>query len=255
MSRSSGVLLSVTSLPSKYGIGCFSKEAYDLVDWLVKAGQTWWQILPLGPTCYGPSDDSPYQSYSAFAGNPYMICLDTLVKEGVLSRKECDALDFGENPAKVDYDKLHDHRLALLRKAYERSNIAQDEEYQEFLKNNNWWLSDYALFMALKNFFGDVAWTSWPQDIRLRWGYSLDYYREKLYFDIEFQQYLQFKFFQQWLKLKKYANDKGIQIIGDMPIYVSLDSSDVWANPELFQLDENNTPTAIAGCPPRCLRR
>ena len=250
MSRSSGVLLSVTSLPSKYGIGCFSKEAYDLVDWLVKAGQTWWQILPLGPTCYGPSDDSPYQSYSAFAGNPYMICLDTLVKEGVLSRKECDALDFGENPAKVDYDKLHDHRLALLRKAYERSNIAQDEEYQEFLKNNNWWLADYALFMALKNFFGDVAWTSWPQDIRLRWGYSLDYYREKLYFDIEFQQYLQFKFFQQWLKLKKYANDKGIQIIGDMPIYVSLDSSDVWANPELFQLDENNTPTAIAGCPP-----
>ena len=250
MSRSSGVLLSVTSLPSRYGIGCFSQEAYDLVDWLVKAGQTWWQILPLGPTCYGPSDDSPYQSYSAFAGNPYMICLDTLVKEGVLSRKECDALDFGENSEKVDYDKLHDYRLALLRKAYERSNIAADPEYQEFLRENNWWLSDYALFMALKSFFGDVAWTSWPQDIRLRWGYSLDYYREKLYFDIEFQQYLQFKFFQQWLKLKKYANDKGIQIIGDMPIYVSLDSSDVWAHPELFQLDENNTPTAIAGCPP-----
>ncbi len=250
MSRSSGVLLSVTSLPSKYGIGCFSQEAYDLVDWLVKAGQTWWQILPLGPTCYGPSDDSPYQSYSAFAGNPYMICLDTLVKEGVLSRKECDGLDFGETSEKVDYDKLHDHRLALLRKAYERSNIASDAEYQKFLQENNWWLQDYALFMALKNFFGDVAWTSWPQDIRLRWGYSLDYYREKLYFDIEFQQYLQFKFFQQWLKLKKYANDKGIQIIGDMPIYVSLDSSDVWAHPELFQLDESNTPTAIAGCPP-----
>ena len=250
MSRSSGVLLSVTSLPSKYGIGCFSQEAYDLVDWLVKAGQTWWQILPLGPTCYGPSDDSPYQSYSAFAGNPYMICLDTLVKEGVLTRKECDALDFGEDPVKVDYDKLHEHRYTLLRKAYERSNISADPEYQEFLRENNWWLSDYALFMALKNFFGDVSWTSWPQDIRLRWGYSLDYYREKLYFDIEFQQYLQFKFFQQWLKLKKYANDKGIQIIGDMPIYVSLDSSDVWAHPELFQLDESNTPTAIAGCPP-----
>ena len=250
MSRSSGVLLSVTSLPSRYGIGCFSQEAYDLVDWLVKAGQTWWQILPLGPTCYGPSDDSPYQSYSAFAGNPYMICLDTLIKEGVLSRKECDALDFGENPVKVDYDKLHENRYTLLRRAYERSNIAADPEYQEFLRENNWWLADYALFMALKNFFGDVSWTSWPQDIRLRWGYALDYYREKLYFDIEFQQYLQFKFFQQWLKLKKYANDKGIQIIGDMPIYVSLDSSDVWAHPELFQLDENNTPTAIAGCPP-----
>ena len=250
MSRSSGVLLSVTSLPSKYGIGCFSKEAYDFVDWLVKAGQTWWQILPLGPTCYGPSDDSPYQSYSAFAGNPYMISLETLIKEGVLSRKECDALDFGENPQKVDYDKLHDNRYALLHKAYERSNISQDPEYQAFLKDNNWWLQDYALFMALKDFFGGVCWTEWPQDIRLHWSFALDYYREKLYFDIEFQQYLQFKFFQQWLKLKAYANDKGIQIIGDMPIYVSLDSSDVWAHPELFQLDENNKPTAIAGCPP-----
>jgi len=250
MSRSSGVLLSVTSLPSKYGIGCFSREAYDFVDWLVKAGQTWWQILPLGPTCYGPSDDSPYQSYSAFAGNPYMISLEGLIKEGVLTRKECDALDFGENPAKVDYDKLHDHRLALLHKAYERSSISQNPDYQKFLKDNSWWLQDYALFMALKDFFGGVCWTAWPQDIRNHWGFALDYYREKLYFDIEFQQYLQFKFFQQWLKLKDYANEKGIQIIGDMPIYVSLDSSDVWAHPELFQLDENNTPTAIAGCPP-----
>ena len=250
MSRSSGVLLSVTSLPSKYGIGCFSKEAYDFVDWLAKAGQTWWQILPLGPTCYGPSDDSPYQSYSAFAGNPYMISLETLIQEGVLTRKECDALDFGENPQKVDYDKLHENRYALLHKAYERSNISQDPEYQEFLKENNWWLQDYALFMALKDFFGGVCWSEWPRDICRRWGYSLDYYREKLYFDIEFQQYLQFKFFQQWLKLKAYANDKGIQIIGDIPIYVSLDSSDVWAHPDLFQLDENNKPSAIAGCPP-----
>ena len=250
MSRSSGVLLSLTSLPSKYGIGCFSKEAYDFVDWLAKAGQTWWQILPLGPTCYGPSDDSPYQSYSAFAGNPYMISLETLIKEGVLTRKECDALDFGENPQKVDYDKLHDHRLNLLHKAYERSNISQDPDYQKFLKDNNWWLQDYALFMALKDFFGGVCWTEWPRDIRLHWGFALDYYREKLYFDIEFQQYLQFKFFQQWLKLKDYANDKGIQIIGDIPIYVSLDSSDVWAHPELFQLDESNKPVAIAGCPP-----
>ncbi|MBQ2853999.1 MAG: 4-alpha-glucanotransferase [Oscillospiraceae bacterium] len=250
MSRSSGVLLSVTSLPSKYGIGCFSKEAYDFVDWLAKAGQTWWQILPLGPTCYGPSDDSPYQSYSAFAGNPYMISLETLIKEGVLSRKECDALDFGEDPARVNYDKLYENRLALLHKAYERSNISQNPEYQKFLKDNNWWLQDYALFMALKDFFGGVCWTEWPQDIRLHWGFALDYYREKLYFDVEFQQYLQFTFFRQWLKLKDYANEKGIQIIGDMPIYVSLDSSDVWAHPELFQLDESNTPTAIAGCPP-----
>ena len=250
MSRSSGVLLSVTSLPSKYGIGCFDQTAYDFVDWLAEAGQTYWQILPLGPTSYGASDDSPYQSYSAFAGNPYMISLETLIKEGVLTRKECDALDFGENPQKVDYDKLHENRYTLLHKAYERSNISRNPAYNRFLAENRWWLDDYALFMALKNFFGDMGWSSWPQDIRLRWGFAMDYYRRELYFDIEFQMYLQFKFFQQWLKLKAYANEKGIKIIGDIPIYVSLDSSDVWAHPELFQLDEENKPTAIAGCPP-----
>ena len=250
MNRASGILLSVTSLPSKYGIGCFDKTAYDFVDWLAKAGQTYWQILPLCPTCYGGADDSPYQSYSAFAGNPYMICLEDLIEEGVLTREECDAVDFGSNPEKVDYDKLHEHRYALLHKAYERSNVSHNYAYQRFLAENRWWLDDYALFMALKNFFGDMGWGEWPQDIRLRWGYAMDYYRRELYFDIEFQQYLQFKFFQQWLKLKEYDNNKGIMIIGDMPIYVSLDSSDVWANPELFQLDEENKPTAIAGCPP-----
>ena len=128
MPRSSGVLLSVTSLPSDYGIGCFSQEAYDFVDWLVKAGQTYWQILPLVPTCYGPSDDSPYQSYSAFAGNPYFICLDDLIKEGVLTKQECQAVDFGTDPERVDYDKLHQHRLQLLHKAYERSNISHSAE-------------------------------------------------------------------------------------------------------------------------------
>lgn len=250
MPRSSGVLLSVTSLPSDYGIGCFSQEAYDFVDWLVKAGQTYWQILPLVPTCYGPSDDSPYQSYSAFAGNPYFICLDDLIKEGVLTKQECQAADFGTDPERVDYDKLHQHRLRLLHKAYERSNISHSAEYQQFLQKNNWWLQDYALFMALKDFFGGDCWRQWPKDISLRWNYALDYYREKLYFDIEFHQYLQFQFFRQWEKLKTYANRRGIRIIGDLPIYVSLDSSDVWAHPELFQLDENNIPTAIAGCPP-----
>ena len=250
MNRASGILLSVTSLPSKYGIGCFDKTAYDFVDWLAKAGQTYWQILPLCPTCYGPADDSPYQSYSAFAGNPYMICLEDLIAEGVLTQEECDAADFGSNPEKVDYDKLHENRYKLLHKAYERSDVSKNYAYQRFLAENRWWLDDYALFMALKNFFGDMGWGEWPQDIRLRWGYAMDYYRRELYFDIEFQQYLQFKFFQQWLKLKKYANDKGIKIIGDMPIYVSLDSSDVWAHPDLFQLDEENKPTAIAGCPP-----
>ena len=250
MKRAAGILLSITSLPSKYGIGCFDRTAYRFVDWLAEAGQTYWQILPLAPTSYGPSDDSPYQAYSAFAGNPYFISLEELIQEGVLTKKECDSVDFGTDPTMVDYEKLHNNRYALLHKAYERSDISKNEEYQQFLRENNWWLADYALFMALKNFFHEQPWTQWPQDIRLHWGFALDYYRRELYFDVEFQQYMQFKFFQQWRKLKAYANSKGIKIIGDIPIYVSPDSADVWAHPELFQLDENNNPRAIAGCPP-----
>ena len=152
MKRYAGVLLSVTSLPSNYGVGCFDQAAYDFVDWLEKAGQRYWQILPLGATSHGGSDDSPYQAYSAFAGNPYMISLDALIAEGVLTREECDAADFGDNAAKVDYDKLHENRLALLHKAYERSNVSENWEYRNFCNNNSWWLDDYALFMALKSF-------------------------------------------------------------------------------------------------------
>ena len=250
MTRNSGVLLSVTSLPSKYGIGCFDKAAYDFVDWLEKAGQKYWQILPLGATSHAGAFDSPYQAYSAFAGNPYFISLDALVEEGVLTRKEVDSTDFGSDPNKVDYALLYQNRLPLLRKAYERSNISLVPEYQKFLAENSWWLDDYALFMAVKEFFGGANWISWPQDIRMHYGYALDYYREKLYFDVEFQKYLQFKFYQQWRKLKQYANDKHIQIVGDIPIYVSPDGSDIWAKPEMFQLDENNRPVNIAGCPP-----
>ena len=250
MSRSAGVLLAVSSLPSKYGIGCFDEAAYKFVDWLAQAGQTYWQILPLGATSYGASDDSPYQSYSAFAGNPYFISLDELVKEGVLSREEVERADFGSDPETVDYTKLNDNRLKLLRKAYERSNIGHNWEFQQFVSENNWWLSDYALFMALKKFFGGTHWNTWPQDIRLHWGYAVEYYHRELYFDVEFQKYLQFKFFAQWQKLKAYANSKHIKIVGDIPIYVSPDGSDIWAHPELFQLDENNTCSAVAGCPP-----
>ena len=250
MKREAGILLSITSLPSKYGIGCFDKAAYDFVDWLEKAGQRYWQILPLGSTSHNGAFDSPYQAYSAFAGNPYFISLDELVKEGVLTQEECDAVDFGSDPAKVNYELLHQNRLPLLHKAYERSNISQNPGYQAFIQENSWWLDDYALFMAVKAFFGGQGWTQWPQDIRMHYGYAMDYYREKLYFDVEFQKYLQFKFYQQWSKLKKYANDKHIQIVGDIPIYVSPDGSDVWAHPEMFQLDENNLSTQIAGCPP-----
>lgn len=247
MSRTAGILMPITSLPGKYGIGCFSKKAYDFVDWLKEAGQTYWQILPIHPTSYG---DSPYQSFSTFAGNPYFIDLEALIEEGVLSREECDSMDFGENETDIDYEAIYHSRYVLLRRAYERSSISQNEAYQQFVSENGWWLEDYALFMALKDFFGGKCWYEWPQDIRLRWGYAMDYYRRERYFDVEFQKYLQFQFFRQYRLLKTYANERNIRIIGDIPIYVAMDSADTWANPELFQLDENNVPTAVAGCPP-----
>ena len=159
-------------------------------------------------------------------------------------------MDVGEMEEDIDYEKQYWARYPLLRKAYERSNISQNPEYLHFVEENRWWLDDYALFMAVKNYFDGAPWTHWPEDIRLHWGFALDHYRRELYYDIEFQQYLQFKFFQQYWALKSYANAKGIQIIGDIPIYVAMDSADTWAHPELFQLDENNVPVAVAGCPP-----
>ena len=141
-------------------------------------------------------------------------------------------------------------RYPLLRKAYERSRVSENPDYVRFVEENRWWLSDYALFMAVKDRFEGAPWTEWAEDIRLRWQNAMDYYRRELYYDIEFQQYLQYKFFSQWRRLKAYANEKGIRIIGDIPIYVAMDSADTWAHPELFQLDENNVPTAVAGCPP-----
>lgn len=245
--RKCGVLLPVSSLPSKYGIGCFDKKAYEFVDALKEAGQSYWQILPLGPTSYG---DSPYQSFSTFAGNPYFISLEALIEEGVLTKKECDKVDFGTDATSVDYAKLYEGRMQLLRKAYERSNIYMDPEFRRFQEEEAWWLKDYALFMAVKKRFGGIPWSEWAEDIRLRWQNALDYYREEMYFEIEFQEYMQFKFRQQWMALKSYANEKGIQIIGDIPIYVAMDSADTWANPWLFKLDEKNCPTQVAGCPP-----
>ena len=249
MKRNTGVLMAITSLPSKYGIGCFDRTAYEFVDFLEKSGQKYWQILPLGASSHS-SYDSPYQAYSAFAGNPYMISLEALIEEGVLTAEECDAVDFGSDPAHVDYEKMSQNRLKLLHKAYERSNISKNPAFNKFCRDNFWWLDDYALFIAVKTFFGDANWTNWPDDIRMHYGPALDYYNTKLYFDVEFHKYLQFKFDEQWMKLKKYANDKHILIVGDIPIYVSPDGSDVWAQPEMFQLDEQNRPTQIAGCPP-----
>ena len=245
--RASGILMPVFSLPSRYGIGSFSKSAYQFVDMLKKAGQKYWQILPLCPTSYG---DSPYQSFSTYAGNPYFIDLDQLIEEKLLTRKECQACDFGDDPQDIDYGKLYENRFKLLRKAYERANVGEDQEFEAYRRENAWWLDDYALFMAVKDRFDGVAWNEWAEDIRLRWSNAMDYYRRELYYEIEFYSYLQFFFMKQWKKLKNYANINGIEIIGDIPIYVAFDSADAWANPELFQFDAENLPTAVAGCPP-----
>ena len=247
MQRSAGILLPVSSLPSPYGIGCFSQEAYDFVDWLKEAGQTYWQILPLGVTSYG---DSPYQSFSAFASNPYFISLDALVEEGVLTAAECKKANFGRKADDIDYSRLYAERGRLLRLAYSRSDIGHNEAFTAFCEKNKWWLDDFALFMAVKGRFEGKPWIEWAEDIRLRWQPAMDYYRRELYFEVEYHKYLQFKFDQQWRRLKAYANSKGIRIIGDIPIYVALDSADAWANPGLFQLDKDNIPTAVAGVPP-----
>lgn len=247
MKRKAGILLPISSLPSRYGIGCFDEAAYKFVDWLQAAGQHYWQILPLVPTSYG---DSPYQSFSTFAGNPYFISLDKLVEAGLLTEKEIKAVDMGKKADDIDYAKLYKGRYKLLRKAYEKSRISDNQDFQQYLADNGWWLEDYALFMALKDRFEGKCWNEWPEDIRLRWGYSMDYYRKELYFDIEFQMFMQYLFARQWQELKAYANSKGVEIIGDIPIYVAMDSADTWSHPELFQLNEKCEPLAVAGCPP-----
>ena len=245
--RKCGVLMPVSSLPSRFGIGGFSKEAYDFVDFLAEGGQSLWQILPLGPTGYG---DSPYQSFSTFAGNPYYISLDALIKQGLLTEEECEAADYGDHPNYVNYEKIYNSRFDLLRKAFNRADIENDTNYEKFVEDQSAWLKDYAMYMAIKDSLGGVAWIEWDEDIRLRKPAAMAHYEETLKEDIAFYSYLQYLFATQWSALKAYANGKGINIIGDIPIYVAFDSADTWANPELFQLDEENIPTAVAGCPP-----
>lgn len=247
MKRSSGVLLPVASLPSKYGIGCFDRCAYDFVDQLVKAGQSYWQILPMGPTGYG---DSPYQAFSTFAGNPYFISPDDLVKKGYLTENDCIRAAEGTSGKEVHYDVLFQKRLGLLRKAYANSSIEADDSYQAFVQENSEWLADYALFMAIKDNKSGKSYLEWEDAIRLRSPEAMVSYRNRLLEDVNFYQFVQYEFYTQWAALKKYANDKGVSIIGDIPIYVALDSADTWAHPELFQFDENGLPTAVAGCPP-----
>lgn len=245
--RRSGVLMPVSSLPSRFGIGGFSKEAYDFVDFLAASGQSLWQILPLGPTGYG---DSPYQSFSTFAGSPYYISLDALIEEGLLTEEECSSVDFGNDTKRVDYEKIYYTRFELLRKAFERANRSDDADYSAFVKENELWLKDYAMYMAVKDFLGGVSWIEWDEEIRLRKPKAMKKYEKELADDIAFYSYQQYLFSKHWRALKEYANKKGIQIVGDIPIYVAFDSADTWAKPELFQLDQKNVPTAVAGCPP-----
>lgn len=245
--RTSGILMHISSLPSPYGIGTMGKEARKFVDFLDKAGQTYWQILPICPTSYG---DSPYQSFSSFAGNPYFIDLDYLCKDKLLTKKECLSYEWGENPEFVEYGTLYENRFPLLKKAYQRFKKALPDDFTDFCEKNSDWLDDYALFMALKDANGGVAWFEWEKDLKLRKPSEIEKAKEEFADDVEFWKMLQYLFFKQWTELKAYANEKGIQIIGDVPIYVAGDSADVWANPGQFYLDENLDPIDVSGCPP-----
>ena len=245
MKRASGILLPVFSLPSEYGIGCFSKEAYEFVDMLKKAGQSYWQILPLGPTGYG---DSPYQSFSTYAGNPYFVDLGTLTEEGLLTENECRGYDFGTSEGCIDYEKVYRSRFKVLEKAFERFN--ENEEYDRFVQNNAFWLDDYSLYMAVKDKNGGVSWNEWEEPLKNREEQALEAARRELDREIRFYKFQQYQFDRQWKKLHAYANSQGVKIIGDIPIYVAFDSADTWAAPEMFQFDENNEPTGVAGCPP-----
>ena len=243
--RKSGILMHISSLPGGYGVGSMGAAAYDFVDFLVAAGQSCWQILPLSPTGYG---DSPYQSFSTFAGNHYLIDLDILIEEGLLRAEELEGIDWGADPGRVDYGKLYNERARLLKLAFSR--FEENEQFREFVRDNSLWLEDYALFMAIKEHFHGRDWQNWSVSLLMRLRPVMEAYREELDEAVRFQYFLQYEFFRQWKALRRYANERGIRIIGDVPIYVPLDSADVWANPELFQLDASRRPTVVAGCPP-----
>lgn len=247
--RGAGILLPISSLPSNYGIGTFGDEAYKFVDQLKKAGQKYWQVLPIGPTSFG---DSPYQSFSAFAGNPYFIDLDYLVKEKLITKKEIKKYNWGKDESFVDYAILFENRFQILRTAYKNSKHQEKKEFLTFCKENNFWLEDYSFYMALKCHFNHHEWQLWEEDIRYREETAINRYKELLKDDIAFWVFLQYKFYQQWSQLKHYANEKGIKIIGDIPLYVAMDSADVWVHGSIFELDERKMPIHVAGVPPDC---
>lgn len=237
--RKAGILMHPTSLSGENIVGSLGKKAYDFVDFLEKAGQSLWQIYPLGPTGY---NDSPYQCFSAFAGNPYLIDLDELVNEGLITKEDKDEVK-SDNNLIVDYGKLYFIKNKVLEKAYNNYKILE-EEFDIFKKENDYWLDDYSLFMALKKHFNGISWFDWEENIKYRENSAILRYKELLSKEIDIQKFMQFLFFRQWIKVKKYANDKGIEIIGDIPIFVSSDSSDAWANTNLFVFE------SVAGVPP-----
>lgn len=247
--RQSGVLMHISSLPGKYGIGSLGQAAYDFVDFLVATKQRYWQILPLGTTSYG---DSPYQSFSAFAGNTHFIDLDDLIAKGWLTEEDVAGVDFGADPHTVDYAKIFYARRPILEKAV--ANLQEQglpAAYEQFVAENAFWLHTFAEYMAIKEHFGLKPWTEWEDEaIRHRQPAALAHYRDLLVKEMDYHRISQYLFFSQWLSLKAYANERGIEFVGDMPIYIAADSSDMWANPHFFKTDEEGRPSVVAGCPP-----
>lgn len=245
--RSSGILMPVFSLPSPYGIGCFSSYTKDFIKKIAFAGQSFWQVLPLGPTSYG---DSPYQSPSSFAGNPYFVDIETLQKDGLLTKDECvDYLKICPGGNRIDYKFLYETRSGILKKAFSRFD-SSDTDYKLFLQTESYWIDEFALFSAIKDRFGGVGLFGWDNKIRMRDEESIKKIREELVSETEYHKFVQYEFMKQWADIRKTANNYGIKIIGDMPIYAAYDSAECWSEPELFDLDENRTPVNVAGCPP-----
>ena len=248
--RSSGILLHPTSLPGPYGIGELGSEAYRFVDYLVQAGQKYWQVLPLGPTGYG---DSPYQCFSAFAGNPLLISLERLLEDDLLTRADLESVpDFPKT--RIDYGWIIDYKIPLLHKAWKRVVANQSsphwDAFHRFCDENNWWLHDYALFMAIKNAHKGKVWTQWERDIARHEPEAMERWHNEVGDEVGAQKFWQYLFFSQWWAVKTYCFEKGIKIIGDIPIYVAHDSADVWSRPDLYHLDEKSNPTVVAGVPP-----
>lgn len=245
--RRSGILMHISSLPNDYGIGKLGKEAYAFVDFLEKARQKCWQILPISPTSYG---DSPYQSFSVHAGNPYFIDLETLEAEGYLKSAEYKDIDWGDDKGSVDYGRIYEIIFKVLRTAHKRFRKKPEKAYSKFVVENKDWIYDYALFMSLKFANNDKAWYEWDEPLKMYKPKAIKNARKEYANDIDFWCFVQYKYFQQWKKLKAYANEKGIEIIGDIPIYVAYDSVEVWSTPQYFSLDKEKKPVEVAGCPP-----